>query len=102
MSQQPLKLKNPTSYHLMQTGGYNNNHSPHPLAPMESSPFQFHKESSEHPIDFHDSFSQHIMHPMSSPLSSEYDEHQEYQHLYDRSSFSSSTAQPMVKKVQDL
>ncbi|KAI8368869.1 hypothetical protein EDC96DRAFT_128329 [Choanephora cucurbitarum] len=86
--EQPLKLKNPTSYHLMQTNGsYGTSHSPHPLAP---NPFHFTKDSpSEHTqnqIEFHDSFSQHMMHPISSPLSSEYEDHTEYQHLYDQSS----------------
>ncbi|CEP08827.1 hypothetical protein [Parasitella parasitica] len=102
--QQPLSLRNPTSYHLSTLNNNNNssNHitPQHPLADIEmqhhhqilrDSPISDQQRNS---IDFDDTFSQHVLHPMSAASPSDPDDHMEYQQhsgLYDRSSFGSAT-----------
>ncbi|CAO3636924.1 unnamed protein product [Mucor fragilis] len=103
-AQQPLKLNHPTPYHLSALNNGNYANAPHPLADIDMQQQPQHQQLSppyhtatrdpmsdhqqRNSIDFNDSFSQHIMHPMS-----DHDDHLEYQQnpsLYDRSSFSSA------------
>lgn len=101
-SAQPLRLRNPTPYHLLATNqqSYGSSNSPHPLADIETRPmnqqaFGIHtnqESPASDQIEFNDNFSQNIMNSMSSPLHEYQDEH-EYnngQPMYNRSSFSST------------
>jgi hypothetical protein len=96
---QPLRLRNPTPYHLMATNNSGYSSTPHPLADIEvqQSPFQqqYNRESptdqQQNHIEFNDSFSQNLMHGMSSPLANEFEDHHSHNPMYDnRGSFSST------------
>lgn len=110
--QQPLRLRNPTPYHLSALNNSNSNYAnapppQHPLADIEMQHHQINhsfnttirdtpaSDQQRNSIDFNDSFSQHILHPMSTPsTTNDHDDHLEYQqnpNIYDRSSFSSAT-----------
>jgi hypothetical protein len=104
-SQQPLRLRNPTPYHLMATNNSNYSTTPHPLADIEvqQSPFQQQysrnsptttattTDQQQSHIEFTDSFSQNLMHGMSSPLTNEFEDHHGHNQMYDnRGSFSST------------
>lgn len=103
-SQQPLRLRHPTPYHLMATNNNNYSSTPHPLTDIEvqQSPFQqqYNRDSptdQQNHIEFNDSFSQNVIHGMSSPLTNEFEDHQSHNHMYDnRGSFSSTN---MVRNV---
>ncbi|KAI8638109.1 hypothetical protein BD408DRAFT_423468 [Parasitella parasitica] len=104
--QQPLRLRHPTPYHLSalhndsSSSSNTNFPSRHPLAEIE---MQHHHQVMRDPpvseqqrssIDFDNSFSQHVLHPMSAASPNDHDDLLEYQQnsgLYDRSSFSSAT-----------
>lgn len=96
--QQPLKLRNPTPYHLLASAGFS---TQHPLSDAHQQPhqlgsFQFHsnKESPQrNSIDLSDTFSQHIMNSISSPLSNDFDDQ-----LDKRGSSSSTTIVRKQKK----
>lgn len=117
---QPLRLRNPTPYHLMATQQqqqqqpYSNNSAPHPLADIgvqhhngmnqQHHPYAIHNNRdspTSEQIEFNDSFSQNIMNSISatSPLH-DYQDEQDYNnnnHMYNnRGSFSSTSGHPMV------
>jgi hypothetical protein len=116
---QPLRLRNPTPYHLMATQQqqqqqpYSNNSAPHPLSDVgvqhhdtvnqQQHPYSI-RNNRDSPgseqMEFSDSFSQNIMNSMSatSPLH-EYQDDQDYNnnHMYNnRNSFSSTGGHPLV------
>ncbi|KAI9344442.1 hypothetical protein BD770DRAFT_414214 [Pilaira anomala] len=93
----PLRLRNPTNYHLM--AGQQPTYSLHPLTEIEAQhPMQQQQQQvihnsrdspSSEPLEFNDSFSRNIMNNTSFEYQG--DEH-EYTPLYDhRNSFSSTT-----------
>ncbi|KAI7886224.1 uncharacterized protein EV154DRAFT_521501 [Mucor mucedo] len=78
---QPLRLRNPTPYHLQQqpTAG-------HPLT--ESRPLGFNHDPPTSPIDFNNSFSHNL-------LNQDYGDEGDFTPMYNRNSFGSSTQTPM-------
>lgn len=119
---QPLRLRNPTPYHLMATQQQHYNHSaaPHPLADISSqhtlNPQQQQQQQqptygglhnnrdspASEQIEFNDSFSQNVINSISTPLQ-EYQEDHDFNnsnHLYDnRGSFSSASGHPLVSLI---
>lgn len=109
---QPLRLRNPTPYHLMATQQqhYNTSSAPHPLADISSQhtlnqqqqPTYGLHNSRDSPaseqIEFNDSFSQNVINSISTPLQ-EYQEDHDFNnsnHMYDnRGSFSSASGHPL-------
>lgn len=91
----PLRLRNPTNYHLM-AGPY----SPHPLSeieaqhPMQQVIHNSRESPSSEPLEFNDPFSRNMMNNTSFEYQGD---EREYTPLYDhRHSFSSTTTPNLV------